>query len=103
MQDKPIKYIRVTFSQGSIYDIPLAVIIKYYAKNVVMQSTDYPTPLAMTYTDHYFNNNPEALMEFINNGMAWNDILLHSDIVKRMPGENKSAEWKEAQKQLIEI
>jgi len=102
MDNNSKKYLRIVFSKGSVYDVPISVVIHHYAKRVVQQIMNKPINDAITTAEVYFSTDPERLIEHANNGMNWYDVLLRVNCINRRNGEDKTSEWISAKKTLVE-
>lgn len=96
------KYLRITFSTGAVYDLPVEDIIKHYARFVIQQIDNRPLELALPEAEKYFAENEDHLIEFATFGMTWSDVVLHALSVEKGAYINKNNEWQSAKKELIE-
>jgi hypothetical protein len=95
------KYIRATFKNGAIYDFSVEEMIRLYAKMVMKEALDTSIEHAISEAKRQLEDNPEALIEFMSNGLSWKDVVLDANAVVKALG-NKDAEWPACKKEYLE-
>ncbi|GEM_PF-2082328 len=96
------KYLRITFSNGSCYDIPVCELYRYYAKTVIKQISELQIEEAIKRAEEHFDENPDNLIEFASNGLTWLDVCLDIITIEKRFGVDRDKEWPSAKKELIE-
>lgn len=95
--------LRIVFSKGSTYEIDEKFIHQLYAKKVVMPANGNPYDMAVKTAEEYFKEDPDKLIQFASNGLSWADVILHIDRKSSQNFlESKDAEWRAAEKSLVE-
>lgn len=97
MSFRKVKTVRVTFSNGEVWDIPAAVIAD--ARAVYYEDRDPNT----TYTDEFcftMGDNSE-LLDWASNNMNWEDVKEEARLVSNPESIDYESEWINAHREIV--